>query len=110
MFCQILDYTQVYSASYQCGYSSNLSFYYGFSVVSQEKTCHQRHNLAPVYCNPNSGGGEVRKPTLRKKRQRPSGAPLRENISLCKILCYPKILQNTTEIDLLTYLGHCDLL
>lgn len=29
---------------------------------------------------------------------------------LCNILFYPEILQNTTEIDLLTYLEHCDLL
>jgi len=46
-----------------------------------------------------------------RELRRPSGALLREELSLyITFLCYPKILQNTAEIDLLTYLGHRDLL
>jgi len=40
-----------------------------------------------------------------------SSTPLGKNEETShNALFYPKILQNTTEIDLLTYLGHCDLL
>lgn len=72
-----------------------------------------KQQLPPLHCNTNLRRlrGTAREPTYQGRGDKTLKHSTEENEETShNVLFYPKILQNTTEIDLLTYLGHCDLL
>lgn len=72
-----------------------------------------KEQLPPPHCNTNFRRlcGTAREPTYQGRGDKiPKRSTEEDEETSHNALFYPKILQNITEIDLLTYLGHCDLL